>query len=594
MRALSLTVTAVTTTLVAASIGVPALAADAPDPGLGSAPSSSAPPSSAPAGGEDDSTPSPDPTSAPSSAPASAPDASSPDSSTGSTAGGGTAVDTYSAAVSDVERIALDPAEVTILGARWNGEDPELEFRSETNGAWTGWEDLPAADDPGPDESSPEAAQSTDAAGESEAVPVLDATAVEVRASAAGAATTDLTITTAATPVTDADESLAKRPDPGTPSGLSPQKYNEGLKANIITRAEWGADESLVRCQSDQTSSAKGVFVHHTAGSNSYSEAEAPGIIRGYLAYHTQSRGWCDIGYNFLVDRFGNIYEGRAGSIDKAITGAHASGFNSSTIGVSVLGTYTGSAPSSAAQKAVERVIAWKANTYGFSPTGSMTLTSGGGGTSKYPAGQKVTLKTVSGHRDTSYTDCPGGAFYSRLGAMRTNAAALQDDLGYSVGGAIGSYYRANKAATGEPTGPERSLSNPDGAYQFFQKGVVYWSKSTGAHLNKGGIRSAYAALKYEKGLLGFPTTDEVTFRYRSDAVYQGFEHGIITYSAATKGQPLSYGMLSKWKELGWERSRLGLPTTGEFSSGGKTRQNFEGGYMTFTASEGVRVFYSN
>ncbi|MGN6034883.1 N-acetylmuramoyl-L-alanine amidase [Brevibacterium casei] len=580
-RALSLTISAATALALTASLGTTALAAELGSP-------EDTPGTSAPA-----TTPDPTESSDPTDPPAT-------DSGSGSGAAsdppttkdlGDTAIATHSARAGAVTGIDLDADEVTILGATWNGDDPGLEIRYKQSGTWSDWEELRVEDEGGPDDGSAEAQQAAAVSGESEAVPVLDSSRVEVRSGNGSAATTDLEITTVSTPVTDADEAIDPPPAPDPTQGLSPQIYDQGLKANIVTRKEWGADESLVRCQSDQTSSAKGVFLHHTAGSNSYTQAQAPGIIRGYLTFHTQSRGWCDIGYNFLVDRFGTIYEGRAGSIDKAITGAHASGFNSGTIGVAVLGTYSGSAPSSAAQRAVERVVAWKANMFAFSPTGSMTLTSGGGSTSKYPEGKSVTLKTVSGHRDTSYTDCPGTAFYNRLGSIRTAAANLQSSLGYVTKGAIGAYYRAHRAQTGEPTGTERSLSNPDGAYQHFTKGTVYWSSATGAHLNKGGIRTAYGAIGYEKGRLGFPTSDEVTFKYRSNAVYQNFAGGIITYSSTTKGQPLSGGFLGKWKSLGWERSSLGLPTSGEYTSNGKTRQNFEKGYMTYTASEGVKVF---
>ena len=581
-RALSLTISAATALALTVSLGTTALAAELGSPD--EAPGTSAPTTPDPAPTSDP--PATDPGSG--SDPGSTSDPTDPPSTTDL---GDTAIATHSARAGDVTSIDLDADEVTILGATWSGDDPGLEIRYKQSGQWSDWEELGVEDEGGPDEGSAEAKQASAVSGESEAVPVLDSSAVEVRSVDGSAATTDLEITTVSTPVTDADEAIDPPPVPDPTQGLSPQIYDQGLKANIVTRKEWGADESLVRCKPDETSSAKGVFLHHTAGSNSYTQAQAPGIIRGYLTFHTQSRGWCDIGYNFLVDRFGTVYEGRAGSIDKAITGAHASGFNSGTIGVAVLGTYSGSAPSSAAQRSVERVVAWKANMFAFSPTGSMTLTSGGGSTSKYPEGKSVTLKTVSGHRDTSYTDCPGTAFYNRLGSIRTAAANLQSSLGYVTKGAIGAYYRAHRAQTGEPTGTERSLSNPDGAYQHFTKGTVYWSNATGAHLNKGGIRTAYRAVGYEKGKLGFPTSDEVTFKYRSSAVYQNFQSGIITYSSTTKGQPLSHGFLGKWKSLGWERSSLGLPTSGEYSSNGKTRQNFEKGYMTYTASEGVKVF---
>ncbi|WP_309130040.1 N-acetylmuramoyl-L-alanine amidase [Brevibacterium sp.] len=515
-----------------------------------------------------------------------------------------TAVKEYSAQSSDVTSLDLDESEVTIIGASWDGADPHLEMRIRDDDGWSSWQPLPAEDEGGPDEQSAEGKQARSFAqgidGETQGVPVVDAAEVEVRSSTTHLGATDITIRTVTTEVTDEDADVAAEAEP-SPSptvapgeGVDAQVYHNGLKADIVTRREWGADESLVRCEPDSTAGAKGVFLHHTAGSNSYTRSQAPAIIRGYLSYHTQSRGWCDLGYNFLVDKYGVIYEGRAGSIDRAITGAHAAGFNSSTIGVSVLGTYGTAAPSTAAQNSVKRVIAWKANQYGFAPTGKMTLTSGGGSTSRYPAGRSVSLNVVSGHRDTSYTECPGNSFYSQLGSIRSGAKALQSSVGGGIatGGAIGAYYREHMDLTGAPVATMKALSNPDGWYQHFANGTVYWSSATGAHFNTGGIRTAYAALGYEKGILGFPSSDEIRFKYRSNAVYQTFRNGMITYSSTTKGQPLSHGMLGRWKALGWERSRLGLPTSGEFASAGKTRQNFEGGYMTYKTGEGVKVYY--
>lgn len=503
---------------------------------------------------------------------------------------------TYAAKPEEVKSIKLDDAKVNIVGARWKGADPSLEVRHRTSSGWSAWEALPADDADGPDPKSKEGRQATSTGTEEQsiAVPVLDATEIQVRSAGTNQKTTDLEINRVTTEVSTEDSALAKRK--GTTSspsdGLSAQMYQHELKANIVTRKEWGADEKLVRCKTDKTSSSKGVFIHHTAGSNSYTKAQAPSIIRGYLAYHTQNRGWCDIGYNFLVDKYGTIYEGRAGSIDLAVTGAHASGFNSYITGISVMGTYTGSAPSSAAQSSVKRLIAWKANQYGFTPTGKMTLTSGGGSTSRYPSGKKVSLNVVSGHRDTSHTACPGTSFYSKLGSIRSGAKTLQKTVGgFPTKGAIGTYYRKHSATTGEARAAEKTVTDPKGAYQNFAKGTVYWSSSTGAHLNKGGIRTAYKAAKYEKGVLGFPRGDENTFKYRKKAVYQTFKNGMITYTSTTKGQPLSREMLSKWKSLGWERSSLGLPTSGEFASKGKTRQNFEHGYMTYKKGEGVKVY---
>ncbi|WP_210602382.1 N-acetylmuramoyl-L-alanine amidase [Brevibacterium oceani] len=510
--------------------------------------------------------------------------------------GTGTTTKTYVATSAKVKAISLDDSEVNIIGANWTGDDPELEIRYRVGSGWSAWETLPVDDGAGPDTDSAEGRQIPASAkkGRTEAVPVVDSTSVELRSRAKDRDTDDLTITNVASKVTDTDASVVKKAGRITAQGASAQVSHHELKANIVTRREWGADEKLVRCKTDKTSTSKGVFVHHTAGSNSYTKSQAPGIIRGYLAYHTKERGWCDLGYNFLVDKYGTIYEGRADSIDLSVTGAHASGFNSFTIGISVMGTYTSSAPSTAAQNAVKRLIAWKANQYAFNPTGKMTLTSGGGGTSRYPEGKKVSLNVVSGHRDTSYTECPGNAFYSKLGAIRSGAKSMQSDVGgYPVKGAIGTYFRSHSAQTGEARSTEGTLTKPNGAYQRFAKGTVYWSSKTGAHLNKGGIRNGYKRAGYTKGFLGFPSSDEKTFKYRKGTYYQNFENGMIAWSSSTKGQPMHGEMLKKWKSLGWERSSLGLPKTDQFASAGKTRQNFEHGYMTYKKGEGVKVHVS-
>ncbi|UVI34586.1 N-acetylmuramoyl-L-alanine amidase [Brevibacterium spongiae] len=504
----------------------------------------------------------------------------------------GTTTKTYSVASAKLKALKLDDSSVTIIGASWKGKDPELEIRYQDDSGWSSWEEMPVDDGAGPDETSAEGRQMPAQENGTEAVPVVDSTAVEIRPGTSGKGTKDLSVTTVATKVTAADAAVTKKPASVTAQGVKAQVSHHELKANIVTRKEWGADEKLVRCKTDKTTTSKGVFIHHTAGSNSYTKSQAPAIIRGYLAFHTKERGWCDLGYNFLVDKYGTIYEGRAGSIDLSVTGAHASGFNSYTIGISVLGTYTGSAPSTAAQNSVKRLIAWKANQYAFNPTGKMTLTSGGGSTSRYPEGRKVSLNVVSGHRDTSYTACPGNAFYSRLGAIRSGAKAMQSDVGgYPTKGAIGTYYRAHSSQTGEARSVEGKLSNPNGAYQRFAKGTVYWSSKTGAHLNKGGIRNGYQRAGYTKGFLGFPSSDEKAFKYRKSAYYQNFANGMITWSSQTKGQPMRGEMLKKWKALGWERSSLGLPKSSEFASAGKTRQNFEHGYMTYTKKDGVKVY---
>ncbi|GAA3591428.1 hypothetical protein GCM10022223_02450 [Kineosporia mesophila] len=195
-------------------------------------------------------------------------------------------------------------------------------------------------------------------------------------------------------------------------------------RPTIMTRAQWGADESRVKCSPTVTTTVKAVVMHHTAGNNRYTAAQVPSILRGDYAYHL-SRGWCDIGYNALVDKYGRIWEGRAGGLDKAVTGAHAGGFNTNTFGVSVIGNYDVARPTAASINAVARVFAWKLNQYHRDPNGSTQLTSAGGGTARYPAGRTVTLPVIMGHRNTGYTACPGKYLYPYLPAIRSQVTTL-------------------------------------------------------------------------------------------------------------------------------------------------------------------------
>ena len=126
-----------------------------------------------------------------------------------------------------------------------------------------------------------------------------------------------------------------------------------GSGPSVITRAQWGADESL-RCDSPTYDDfIGGATVHHTAGSNNYTKAESAGIVRSIYAYHAQTLGWCDVGYNVLVDKYGQTFEGRAGGLDKAVQGAHAGGFNENTTGIAMMGDYSTVEPSQATLNAV-------------------------------------------------------------------------------------------------------------------------------------------------------------------------------------------------------------------------------------------------
>ncbi|MGW5614641.1 N-acetylmuramoyl-L-alanine amidase [Streptomyces sp. NPDC003877] len=189
----------------------------------------------------------------------------------------------------------------------------------------------------------------------------------------------------------------------------------------VTARSAWGADESLVKDPPTYTGDTKAMFVHHTAGTNDYDCSESASIVRGVFLYHVKSNGWNDIGYHFLVDKCGTVFEGRAGGIDKPVLGAHAYGFNTDTSSVSVLGDYSATTANATIRQSVAKVAAWKLGLYGIDPTGTVVLTAGADN-GKYKLGEKVTMHRISGHRDGYPTECPGQNLYNDLPEIRTLA----------------------------------------------------------------------------------------------------------------------------------------------------------------------------
>lgn len=232
-------------------------------------------------------------------------------------------------------------------------------------------------------------------------------------------------------PVTEADASRGEGADSDNPAtaeggsgtGAAAKPY-KAPRPKIVSRKGWGANEKLRERKFGYTKTVKAVFVHHSATGNNYTCKQAPSVIRGIYRYHVTSSGWRDIGYNFAVDKCGNIYEGRAGGVTKPVMGAHTLGFNTNSTGIAVLGSYSTVNPPAAVTTAVARLSAWKLGLHGINPKGKVTMTSGG--SNKYKKGKKVSMNAVSGHRDGFVTDCPGNRLYGKLGAVRVSAAKYQ------------------------------------------------------------------------------------------------------------------------------------------------------------------------
>jgi hypothetical protein len=208
----------------------------------------------------------------------------------------------------------------------------------------------------------------------------------------------------------------------GTPQHVKPFAANAPA---IITRAEWGANEAIRRNRKKGPKFADNVhiaIVHHTAGTNNYSRSQSAAIVRGIELYHVLGNGWDDIGYNFLVDKYGQVFEGRYGGMDKAVVGAHAMGFNYGAVGVALLGNYNGAGLTAAERASLVQVLAWRLDVAHVDPLSHVTRVSAGN--PEYAKGTSVYLRAISGHRDTYPTSCPGNSVYAQLPSITREVAA--------------------------------------------------------------------------------------------------------------------------------------------------------------------------
>src|SRR5262249_60311575 len=183
----------------------------------------------------------------------------------------------------------------------------------------------------------------------------------------------------------------------------------------------WGGDEKTRGGPPSYAPQVQFAIVHHTAGRNDYSRSEAAAIVKGIQLFHVQGNGWNDIGYNFLVDRFGTVYEGRAGGIERNVIGAHAQGFNTGTTGVALMGNFARAVPTRAEQDALVGLLAWRLDVAHVDPLSRVVYPSAGN--FKFRPGKVVTLRAISGHRDTGPSECPGSRAYALLPGIAKRVA---------------------------------------------------------------------------------------------------------------------------------------------------------------------------
>jgi N-acetylmuramoyl-L-alanine amidase len=296
------------------------------------------------------------------------------------------------------------PRPFDLIGLGWRrGGSLEAQLRTRRRGGrWSRWTHLHETGDHGPDAG--RAAAGTDPAWTGDA----DQFQLRLRGTARGLRARFVRSGPAARATRSLARASRRRQVPGAPV--------------IITRAEWGGDAVVPRA-APAYGQVQLAFVHHTVNTNDYGPEDSPAIVLGIAKYHRDHLGWNDLGYNFLVDQYGQIFEGRAGGVDLPIVGAQAQGFNSVSTGVACIGTYTTVAQTEAGMDALARVIGWKLSFHGIPIAGAVTVTSAGGETNRYSSGTPVTFERISGHRDGNATTCPGDVLYGQLADLRTRAA---------------------------------------------------------------------------------------------------------------------------------------------------------------------------
>jgi hypothetical protein len=292
------------------------------------------------------------------------------------------------------------PERFSLVGLRWRGRaEPNIRLRVRRSGRrWTRWLSLPGSPDGAPD---PRSAEARAARSTSAPVWVGSADWVQYRLS---------------------------RPVPGLRlhfvrvrrNGWRPRAVRaQAAQPTIQPRSAWDPANQCSPRTAPQYGDVQVAFIHHTVSLNDYQPADVPSIILGICRFHRNSNGWNDIGYNFLVDKFGTLWEGRAGGIDQPVVGAQAQGFNSQSTGIANIGTFDDVPASDSAMSSMAQLIRWKLPLTGAPTSGLVQLTSAGGSDNRYPSGTSVTLDRVSGHRDVDATDCPGGDLYSQLPTLR-------------------------------------------------------------------------------------------------------------------------------------------------------------------------------
>ncbi len=320
------------------------------------------------------------------------------------------------------------------------GVRASFSLRARTADGWSEWIDVATSDDEAPDGlAGEEGADGATAIG-----PIWlgdDADEIELVVTAG-------TVTTVVVEALDSSDDrgpveLVEAPEPDRSDGRTASAI--APRPAIQPRSSWAiagwADEND-GCEGGPflATNVQGVVVHHTVTSNSYSASQVDDLLRGIYRHHVVVNGWCDIAYNFVVDRFGTIWEARTGSASEPVIGGHTKGFNTATVGIALLGQHQGGsrptavAPSSASLASVRSLAGWKLSIHGIDPEGTTWLKNRSSRPPmKFGSDEWVEVPVIVGHRDLGVTSCPGTLTVGSIAPMRSALAPAHNTTPPSV-----------------------------------------------------------------------------------------------------------------------------------------------------------------
>lgn len=415
----------------------------------------------------------------------------------------------------------------TLVGITWTGAidtTSVFQVRVREKGIWSVWQQLSWTSEHGPTTNSSEDKQARNGTD-----PLITATADAIEAKVTnktGKLPANLKLALSNSNQTSQDKTLvARRTLVGDvdPFVTSPQGAIVP-RPRIISRVEWGANESWRDADAAMGTGILAGFMHHTATTNSYAADQGPAQMRALYAYYTKGLRYKDMAYSFLVDRYGNIYEGRSGCPRVMTTpcdgpsmpavGAHTAAMNVNTFAVSVIGNYQTEKPPAASMAAivegVASTMAWKIAPYGLTADGYSDVPVGPDpeDQSRYAEGDIAHIQTVSGHRDVGRTVCPGQYLYPALPTIRARinqllTPAIRDAAVSPTAVDVNSANAVNLSAYA-PAGAEWSMqvtNETDGTVLHTQSGTAAadgvvtstWNRTNaqGAPVAEGRYRAA-------------------------------------------------------------------------------------------------------